>query len=141
MCVKSIILGIVLFSFADSTSQPDRERASSESTGKLYSEIKKLYDANPPQTIVWIENRTGEAIREVGMTCSSDGQWRWYGKNFTQKTTIERELKEIWSEKYPDSIVLRVLRVRFDKGAWCEFNLKHRCEPGAKVTLIIDVGG
>ncbi len=90
-----------------------------------------------PKTTVWLDNRTGERIREVGMRCTS----RTYGTTWTRQTNIGEESEEIWSERYPTPIALVELKLRFDKGARQEYPLNHTCQPGDKVVLVIEKGG
>lgn len=96
------------------------------------------------QKIVWLQNRTGETIREFGRCCKSEepaNESRSFGTTWTRKTTIEEKPIEIWREKYPDPIVLETLRLRFDGGGRCEYAVNHRCQPGERVVLVIDTGG
>jgi hypothetical protein len=114
-------------------------------TARLKALVKErqLRDSSP-ETAVWIHNRTGEPIREVGMSCASverADKSRSYSTSWTRQTPIEGEPKQIWSEKYPDPLVLEKLEVRFHNGARSGYVLNHRCQPGDKVQIVLDAGG
>jgi hypothetical protein len=137
--VRVLFGGFVILGIVGCVSQADRDAAALEALTKE----QQLRD-NSPETTVWIHNRTGEPIREVGMMCKSverPDKSKSYGTSWTRETTVEGEPKVIWSEKYPEPLVLETLKVRFDKGARSEYQLNHRCQPGDKVVLVIETGG
>ncbi|WP_148087959.1 hypothetical protein [Gemmata obscuriglobus] len=96
---------------------------------------------NSAETTVWVHNRTGVPIQEFGMKCKSvdrPDKRRSYATNWTRKATIEGEPLEVWSERYPEPLVLETLKVRFGDGGWHEYQLGHRCQPGDKITLVVE---
>ncbi len=139
VCIQLLFGGFVVLWMAGCVSQADRDAAASDALMKE----QQLRDSSP-KTTVWIHNRTGEPICEVGMSCKSverADKSRSYSTSWTRETTVEREPREIWSEKYPEPLVLETLRVRFDKGASSEYQLNHPCLPGDNVVLVIEGGG
>lgn len=120
-------------------SKAEREAALFQSVLKH----QELVDSSP-ETVVWIENRTGELIREVGMSCKSvepPDKSRSFGSSWTREETVEGKPIRIWSKKYPDPLVLEVLKVRFEKSGWSEYPLNHRCQLGEEVVVVIEDNG
>src|SRR5437870_2631503 len=110
---------------AGCASQADRNKAALEMLTKEH----QLRESSP-KTTVWIDNRTDDPIRRVGMSCKSaprTDKSRLYASSWTREaardTTVEGGPKEIWSEKFPDPLVLEKLELWFDKGGHTEHQL------------------
>ncbi len=130
---------VIMVLLAGCVSPADRELAA----GAAMMREHQLRDSSPATT-VWLENRTGEPIREFGMNCKSverPDHARSYSTSWTRQSTIGTAPTEIWSEKYPEPLVLETLKARFDKGGWCEYKLNYRCQPGAGVVIVVEAGG
>lgn len=136
---RSLLGGYILLWLAGCASQADLDQTILDAV-KKEAQIRD----RSPKTTVWLHNRTGEVIREVSMRCKSveaAGKSRSLGTSWSREMNIGEEPEEIWSERFPDPLVLVTLKVRFEKGAQCEYQLNHTCQPGDKMVLVIERGG
>lgn len=128
------------FWLAGATAQTNQKQTTLEMLAARRAENQRLRDASP-ETKVWLENRNGETIREVGISCTSAMPGKSYSRSSKWRITVADKPELVWTEKYPDPIVLETLTVEFDKSGRRDFALQHRCPPGAALLVVIEENG